>query len=192
MNRRHVVMVALLILVLAAVLRGERLFAIGSSGTPEVAIAYNPAEVAANPTLRDAWESSLAGQGVPHVWIPESDLSGLVANRLPHQYPAIVLPDGLARWVPDGLAAELLAYAKQGGTLLVVADAGTRTDDGRVLAESVFGDLTSANAVNNNLVYVTSSAASLLVSGHPQTMQQTVARASAVVSAARRVAVGTR
>jgi hypothetical protein len=192
MTRRHVVMIALLALVLAVVVRGERLLALGSAGTPEVAVAYDPAEVASNPKLRAAWDASFAERSVPHVWIAESDLAGLTANRLSRRYPAVVMPDGLTRWVPDGLAAELLAYTTQGGTLLVVADAGTRTDDGRVLAEPVFGDLTGANTANDHLVYVAGSAASLLVSGHPETMHEAVGRASAILTAARRVAVAGR
>jgi len=187
-NRRHVVLVFLLVLLLAVLFRGERLFALGSSGSPVVAVAYDPAEVAAHPNLRDAWESELNRQGVPHSWIAEGDLALLGARSMPHHYPVVLLPDGLTRWVSDGLAGELLSFAKNGGTLVVVADAGTRTDDGHVLTESVFGDMVD-NGSTANLIYVPSSAGSLMVSGHPETIQQTAQRAMAAIASAERTRV---
>lgn len=186
MNRRHVVLVALLLLVFAAVLRGERLFAVGYSGAPMVAVAYDPSEMRANGALHDAWEAALSRQGVPHQWIAEGDLSVLGADHVAEHYPVVLLPDGLARWVSDGLAAELISYANRGGTLLVVADAGTRTDDGHVLNESVFGNLLQKDALKSNVEYYQSSAASLMISGHPEAIDQAVARAQAAIAAARR------
>ena len=185
MNRRHVVMIVLLIIALAAALRGERLFAIGSTASPMVAVTYDPSELREHGDLHDAWEATLSRQDVPHVWIAEGDLSVLGANHVAGHYPVVLLPDGLARWVSDGLAGELIQFANRGGTLLVVADAGTRTDDGQVLNESVFGNLLQQDALKGNVVYVQSSAASLMLNGHPETIDQAVARAQAAIAAAR-------
>jgi hypothetical protein len=185
-NRRHVVLVALLVLSVAVILRGERLFALGSSSAPQVAVAFDPSELTPNGGLHDAWESSLARQAIPHAWINEGDLAVLGSDRLAKRYPVVILPDGLTRWISDPLAGELIAYANHGGTLIVVADAGTHTDDNRVLADSVFGDLVDKNVAKGNLIYVSSSAGSLLLSGHPEVMSQTMQRVVAGVAAARR------
>ena len=180
MNRRHFVLFAVLALLAGAVWKGEHLLALGWwTGTPEVAVAYDPAEVAARPDLRDAWEASLTSHGIRHVWLAENDLALLGADSMLRRYPAVVVPDGLARWVSDGLAGELREYANRGGIMLVGADAASRTDDGHVFDQSVLATLVGLH----NVIFVPEEVASLAVNGQPEPLAQAVARTVTVIAA---------
>jgi hypothetical protein len=154
MTRRHFVFILVLALLAGMSLRQSHLLALTGSPTTTVAVVYDPAELNARPELGAAWDAALVREGVPHEWISESDLALFDAAYLPRRFSAIVLPDGLARWIPSDLAGELQSFVRSGGTTVVVGDAGTVADDGHLLLDRTLGDAITSRTIRGRAPYV--------------------------------------
>ncbi len=102
-----------------------------------VALIYNTTDSG----TMDAWTEELREAGVPFEWIGQGDLSLLEPTYLRHRFSAIIFPDRLDPAVPGELVATMARYVQDGGTLLVVDDAGTRRADGTYLRSGLFSQL---------------------------------------------------
>jgi len=95
-----------------------------------VLLAHNPRHDEAAARILPAYESVLAEEGVPHDRIDMFDLLDVDPQVAPRAVPALILPDGLCVTGLTGVARWLSAYMEAGGNLLVVYDAGSRSDKG--------------------------------------------------------------
>jgi hypothetical protein len=106
-----------------------------------IGLVYDPVELERHPEVRNAWDGYLEEQGVPHAWISEDDLLLMSAGSMVGQLPALIFPDSVAQYVSGMLASGLAGYVKEGGTLVLVADSGTKREDGRFLYRGVFDSI---------------------------------------------------
>ena len=88
-------------------------------------------ESAGRADRRTAWNAYASEQGLPVLWLSQNDATLIAPADLAARYSALVLPDGLDTTVSVDLAQTLAAYARDGGTLVVGSDAGTRLQNGR-------------------------------------------------------------
>jgi hypothetical protein len=95
-----------------------------------VLLAHNPRHDDAAGRILPAYDSVLAEEGVPHDTVDMFDLLDVDPRIAPRAVPALILPDGLCATGLTGVARWLSAYVEAGGNLLVVYDAGSRSDKG--------------------------------------------------------------
>lgn len=95
----------------------------------------------------EAFESVLTEEGVPHGWVNGNELLHLDPGQAARDVPIIVLPDAAGRKLSAGLSGWLTSYTTQGGTLLVVFDAGTRDSMNRYSPQA---PLRSVTGVDNS------------------------------------------
>ena len=107
--------------------------------TFRVAIAYD-GDVPRS-RIRDACESVLTEEGIPHVWVPQQDLLLRPTEEQLHSWQAIVFPDRLVRRLPHEMGPKMKSYVSRGGAVAVIFDAGTQTDQGAHRAQAVFAGL---------------------------------------------------
>ncbi|MGA7570503.1 MAG: hypothetical protein WCA80_06805 [Candidatus Aquilonibacter sp.] len=137
MNRR--VFTSLLILALGVVL-GVRLWHLHSltaGRATMVALIYS----SSNAASAAAWNEELRESGIPYEWISQGDLVLLDPSYLSSHFSTIVFPDHLDPVVLNDVASTMARYARQGGTLLIVDDSGTRRANGTYLKSGVFAPL---------------------------------------------------
>ena len=53
--------------------------------------------------IRDAYESVLEEEGIPHVWVSTTDLLLRSGAETARRFVALVFPDGLAQQLPTGI-----------------------------------------------------------------------------------------
>jgi hypothetical protein len=92
-------------------------------------------------SVREAWERSLVEAGIPHRWMSADDAALLERPQWVGTYPVVILPDRLARAIPEALESMLDRYVVDGGTLVVVDDAGTRRANGSYRVDALFAPL---------------------------------------------------
>jgi hypothetical protein len=139
LNRWFVVALAALAFL---VLVGERTATLRALEHPDaigVLLIVDPADD--DPVVSAAWERSLVEAGVPHRWMSADDAVLLERPQWTGMYPVILLPDRLARGIPEALEPTLERYVRAGGTLLVIDDAGTRRPNGSYRTEALFAPL---------------------------------------------------
>ncbi|MFN8186050.1 MAG: polysaccharide deacetylase family protein [Gaiellales bacterium] len=107
----------------------------------EVALVFDASAADAGGRGRAAYESVLREEGVPHRWLPAAELALLSGEELRRRYAAIVFPDGVARYLPQGTLDRTLDYVTRGGSVAVVFDAGVVDERSRYLREGVLGPL---------------------------------------------------
>jgi hypothetical protein len=95
-----------------------------------VLVAHNPRHGEAADLILPAYQSVLAEEGVSHDTIDIFDLLDVDPQVAPRSVPALILPDALCATGLTGVARWLSAYVEAGGNLLVVYDAGSRSDKG--------------------------------------------------------------
>ena len=137
MNRRA--FTALVILAFASLL-AVRLWHLHSMTTDRatmVALIYSTTDAGS----MAAWTEELREAGVPFEWIAQGDITLLDPGYLSRRFSAIVFPDHLDEIVPVELAETVARYAQDGGTVLVVDDAGTRRANGTYLKRAQFTPL---------------------------------------------------
>ncbi len=95
-----------------------------------VLLAHNPRHEEAAATILPAYASVLAEEGVPHDTIDMFDLLDVDPEVASRSVPALILPDAVCATGLTGVARWLSAYVEAGGNLLLVYDAGARSDKG--------------------------------------------------------------
>jgi hypothetical protein len=139
LNRWVVLGVAVAIFVLAVGGRTEKLRGLAHPDAIGVLLVTDDADV--DPSVRAAWERSLVEAGIPHRWMSADDAALLERPRWVGTYPVVILPDRLARTIPEALESMLGRYVSDGGTLVVVDDAGTRRANGSYRIAGLFAPL---------------------------------------------------
>ena len=137
MNRR--VFTTVLILAIGVVL-GLRLWhfhSLTAGRATMVALIYSANDAGSSA----AWSEELRESGVPYEWISQGDLVLLDPAYLSRHFSAIVFPDHLDPVVVNDIVPAMARYAREGGTLLIVGDAGTRRTNRTYLKSGLFASL---------------------------------------------------
>ena len=129
MNRASLALVAVLAIVTVVVWRAADLIHEDNPQGTVVGLVFDGSSDRAD--RRTAWDAYASEQGLPVAWISQGDVTLISPADLAARYSALVLPDGLDANVSTDLAQTLAAYARDGGTLVVGSDAGSRLQDGR-------------------------------------------------------------
>jgi len=148
MNRHAVVVLAALVLLVLIVVRSSQIRAITGEGGIRTALVYTPQDIGPGDPIRAAYSESLRESGIRFDWIASTDISLFGAAALHQMYDAIVFPDGINTRVPEDATLELTRYAKLGGLVAIVADAGSRAGDGLYRPASLFA---AVSGVDNML-----------------------------------------
>jgi hypothetical protein len=147
MNRRLVVLVLALIVLVWIVVRSDQLRAIAGVGGIRIALVYTPQEIGPGDAIRAAYTESFRENGIPFDWIASTDISLFGYAALHRMYDAIVYPDGINKRVPEEAVRELNRYADEGGMVAILADAGTRTNTGTYRPGSLFAAVSGVDAM---------------------------------------------
>jgi len=147
MSRRTVVAIAVLVALISIALRTSELHAIANESEIRVALVYTPPELRPTDAIREAYSESLREAGIPFEWVASTDISLFGGTALRGMYAAIVFPDGINTRVPEEAIRELSRYARQGGLVAIVDDAGTRTNDGSYRPTSLFAAVSGVDAM---------------------------------------------
>jgi hypothetical protein len=149
MNRHTVVVLAALILFALIVVRSSHLRTLTDEGGIGIALVYTPQEIGPGDGIRAAYSESLRESGIRFDWIASTDISLFGAAALHRMYDAVVFPDAINTRVPEDATLELTRFAQLGGLIAVVADAGSRSDDGLYRPSSLFASLSGVD----NMLY---------------------------------------
>jgi len=134
---RHLALGILAIIFLFFV--GERTVTLRSLEHPDaIGVLLITDDADADAAVRAAWERALVEAGLPHRWMSADDAVLLERPQWIGTYPVIILPDRLARTIPEALEPTLERYVRGGGTLVVVDDAGTRRANGSYRTAALF------------------------------------------------------
>ena len=148
MNRHTVVVLVALALLVLIVVRSSQIRTITDEGGIRTALVYTPQEIGRGDAIRAAYSESLRESGIRFDWIASTEISLFGSAALHRMYDAIIFPDGINARVPEESTPELTRYAQLGGLVAIVADAGSRTDDGLYRPGSLFA---TASGVENML-----------------------------------------
>jgi hypothetical protein len=127
---RWIVLGVVGVLAAVAAFRGAQLFVTGSSTSVQVGLVYDAATPAERTFIRDAYQSVLEEEGVPHEWVSTSDILLRDGAETARRYVALIFPDGVAQQLPTGILDRTRDYLRAGGHIAVVFDAGTRESSG--------------------------------------------------------------
>lgn len=141
MNRSFVTVVIALAVAFILGTRLWHLHELTAGRTTTVALIYGTTDSAS----MSAWAEELREAGVPFEWIGQGDFGLLDPGYLSRRYSAIVFPDHLDVVMPAEIVATATRYVHDGGTLLVVDDAGTRRSNGTYLNAGAFSSLLGLN-----------------------------------------------
>jgi len=111
----------------------------------KVLIIYHPSDANKQPSIIPAYKSVLEEEGVPFEFVTPESVSALDFSSAVQVYPAIIIPDGVARILPKDFALRLEKYVAEGGNVLLVYDAGIKNLTGRYLNETIFSDFLGIN-----------------------------------------------
>jgi hypothetical protein len=136
-NRRTFTTVV--ILAIAAVLgtRLWHLYSLTAGRATMVALIYTASDARSSA----AWSEELRESGVPYEWISQADFVLLDPSYLSGHFSTIVFPDRLDPVVLTEIIPTMTRYARDGGTLLIVDDAGTRRTNNTYLKSGMFAPL---------------------------------------------------
>ena len=147
MNRHTVVVLVALVFLALIVVRSSEIRAIADAGGIRTALVYTPQEIGPGDAIRAAYSESLRESGIRFDWVASTDLSLFGAPELHRMYAAIVFPDGINTRIQEDATLELTRYARLGGLVAIVADAGSRADDGLYRPGSLFASLSGVDAM---------------------------------------------
>jgi len=128
-NRASLALVVVLAILTVVVWRAASLIREDNPKGTVVGLIFDDASDRAD--RRTAWDAYAQEQGLPVAWISQEDATLIAPADLAARYSALVLPDGLDAYVSTDLAQTLAAYARDGGTVVVGSDAGSRLQNGR-------------------------------------------------------------
>jgi peptidoglycan/xylan/chitin deacetylase (PgdA/CDA1 family) len=138
---RWIVLGVVGVLVAVAAARGTQLFVAGTGALVQVGVVYDPKTPAAQMFIRDAYESVLTEEGVPHRWVSTADILLRSGAETARQFVALIFPDGLAQRIPTGILDRAREYLQAGGSIAVVYDPGTRESSGAFRSGGLLADL---------------------------------------------------
>jgi hypothetical protein len=119
------------------------------AGKLEIFLAHDPALVATNPCIIEAYKSVLQEEGVPFRTIDVQEL-GTLSPQLVRHVPAIIFPDGISQLVSEEVADWVKGYLKEGGSVLIGFDAGTKDRNGFYRDQAVFAETVGLNYILYN------------------------------------------
>ena len=134
-----------LLLLLAIVDRTSDLRAIGAERNIRIAVVYTPGGGQLGKQIRAAYAESLLEQGLPYDWVASTDLALFDGKQLARSYAAIVFPDSIDRRVSEDAIAALTSFAALGGSVVVIGDAGSQTEDGTYRPASLFAKISGVD-----------------------------------------------
>jgi hypothetical protein len=146
MSRKSLVLAAAILALLLMLFRSSALHAITNQSGVRVALVYTPQEVGPEDTTRAVYDESLREAGIPFAWIASTDISLIGGDTLQRVYTAIVFPDGINTQLPEEAVRELSRYARLGGLVTIVGDAGTHTANGTYRPGSLFATVSGVDA----------------------------------------------
>jgi hypothetical protein len=149
-NRYTVAVCLALFMILAVFNRTTTLRAIGAERSVRVALVYTPGGGTEAQQVRAAYSETLLENGIPFDWLASTDLALFDGEALAESYAAIVFPDTINRRVSEDAAADLIAFASLGGSVAVVGDAGSRTQDGTYRPGSLFTEISGVDSLLYN------------------------------------------
>ncbi len=146
MSRKSLVLAAAILALLLMVFRSSALHAITDRSGVRVALVYTPQEAGPADETRAVYDESLREAGIPFAWIASTDISLIGGDTLNRIYTAIVFPDGINTRLPEESIRELSRYARLGGLVTIVGDAGTHTANGTYRPGSLFATVSGVDA----------------------------------------------
>lgn len=124
MNRRTLLVLALLALASAMAFRMHRLEVLFATAAPrQTAVLYDADALRAHPSAQTEWNDYLVARGIAHRWIEARDLALIRGAELKARFRTILLPKPLVPEVSDDLTSQLRDYTRSGGRLLIVVRA---------------------------------------------------------------------
>ncbi len=139
LNRIGILVATLLLFCSSTTLRVALLYRMQAN--PDQVVGFLVDEQEDSPTARAPWETYVTEQGIPNRWIDQRDLSLYTARKLRAQFVAIIVPDDINRFVSEDAADVLDAYARAGGVVVIVGNAGTDLSSGRFANRAELADL---------------------------------------------------
>ncbi len=98
-----------------------------------------------------AYESILEEEGIPYDVLSAHLLLSLEPDDVVKYHPAIIFPDGAARYLPPEFETWTKDYCATGGNVTVVYDAGTISVKKAFLKEAIFAQMTGINYITYDL-----------------------------------------
>ncbi len=142
MTIKRVRLAAIVVLLLALPLyRAVQLFSGGTGANAQVGLVYDARAPARQGFVRDAYESVLQEEGIPHDWITLSDLMLLDGRETARRFQALIFPDGLAQQMPSGILDRARQYTAAGGSIAVVFDPGIKEPSGAYRSGGLLAEL---------------------------------------------------
>jgi len=147
MSRRLVLVIAGLIVLMLIALRASEVHAIANEPGIRIALVYTPQDIPTSDAIRATYAQSLREAGIPFEWIAATDISIFGADALNGMFAAVVFPDGINPHVPEDATRALSDYARQGGLVAIIDDAGTLTSAGKYRPSSLFAGVSGVDAM---------------------------------------------
>ncbi|HEY7142535.1 MAG TPA: hypothetical protein VIE44_20770 [Methylomirabilota bacterium] len=129
------------VLVALAIARGAQLHLAGTTARVQVGLVYDPSTPAERMFVREAYESVLQEEGIPHEWVSTPDVLLRGGAETVGRFAALVFPDGLAQRLPTGILDRAREYLQAGGSIAVVYDPGTRESSGAFRSGGLLAEL---------------------------------------------------
>jgi hypothetical protein len=116
----------------------------------KVLLIYNPNLSKEFGYVLKAWRSVLEEEGVPYKAAAPSYILSEEPSDMVRTYPALILPDKIARSLPSDMKFWVKEYLEQGGDVAVVFDAGSQNLKFQYLNRGLFSNLLGLNYVIYN------------------------------------------
>lgn len=130
-GRRTIAWTVIIVFGIAVIARFWYLVSMSETGgVASVVIIYDPVESSQHPEVRAAYDQFFVENGIPHRWVTFENAILMPWDSLHRDVRAIVFPDRIAQRARDGFGFLLLNYARRGGDVIVVQDAGSEDRDG--------------------------------------------------------------
>lgn len=141
-SRRTALWIAFLTLLVAIPLyRATQLYSGGARPVLQVGLVYDSAALGRNGFIREAYQSVLEEEGIPHAWVPLADFVLLEGAEAARRFRALVFPDGLVQQMPTGALDRVRQYLAAGGSIAAVFDPGIKEPSGAYRAGGLLADV---------------------------------------------------
>jgi hypothetical protein len=117
----------------------------------KVLLVYTSTSVKDYSHIIKAYESILEEEGIPYDVLSAHLLLSLKADDVVKYHPAIIFPDGAARYLPPEFKTWTKDYCTKGGNVIISYDPGTINVKKAFLKEAVFAHMTGVNYITYDL-----------------------------------------